>query len=141
MQASFSQNAESKQNGDDADDQLHHQEQHQSSQQAVNQQLNSAHKQRQQSNGQVFVQTECLVTAQISNNSIGNRNRIKKNSLNNAVIISANDFSSGLFQYNTTLPFKTPSKVQNEQQIIIPDNRLVKQKNNHGTLMCQRCTT
>lgn len=49
MQAAFSQYAESKQNGDDADDQLHHQEQHQGSQQAVNQELNSAHNQRQQS--------------------------------------------------------------------------------------------
>lgn len=49
MQASFSQNTESKQNGDDADGQLHHQEQHQRSQKAVNQELNPAHKQRQQS--------------------------------------------------------------------------------------------
>lgn len=48
MQASFSQHAESKQNGDDADDQLHHQEQHQRRQQAVNQELNSAHQQTQQ---------------------------------------------------------------------------------------------
>lgn len=55
MQASFSQNTQSKQNGDDADDQLHHQEQHQGSQQAVNQELNPAHNQRQQNEDQLSV--------------------------------------------------------------------------------------
>lgn len=53
MQASFSQNAESKENGDDADGQLHQQEQHQRSQNAINQELNAAHNQTKHSKNQV----------------------------------------------------------------------------------------